>query len=74
MSSMFKHIIISIVIIYRHSFGLFFPQNCRFHPTCSAYMVDSVKKHGALRGVCFGVSRILRCNPFSSKSGLDPVE
>ena len=71
---MFKHLIVYVIAIYRHTFGLFFPPCCRFHPTCSAYMIDSVKKNGTLRGLFFGFIRILKCNPFFSKAGLDPVE
>lgn len=45
---------------------------CRFQPTCSQYMIDSLQKHGVMRGLPRGIWRILRCNPFS-KGGYDPV-
>ncbi|NBV05829.1 MAG: membrane protein insertion efficiency factor YidD [Proteobacteria bacterium] len=48
--------------------------NCRFEPTCSHYMLEAVEKKGLIKGIFLGVTRILRCHPFSKKSGYDPVK
>jgi putative membrane protein insertion efficiency factor len=48
------------------------PGVCRFHPTCSEYMIQAVQTHGLLRGLRLGLWRILRCNPFC-RAGDDPV-
>jgi len=45
---------------------------CRFHPTCSAYAVQALQQHGALRGSALAVRRIVRCHPLND-GGLDPV-
>ncbi len=45
---------------------------CRFTPTCSAYAVEALQKHGALFGSGLALWRILRCNPLC-KGGYDPV-
>ena len=45
---------------------------CRFHPTCSEYMLQAVEKHGVVRGVWLGAVRLLRCHPFH-QGGFDPV-
>ncbi len=37
---------------------------CRFHPSCSEYMIGSVRLNGALAGLFDGIGRILRCHPF----------
>ncbi|MBT8326886.1 MAG: membrane protein insertion efficiency factor YidD, partial [Bacteroidia bacterium] len=45
----------------------------RYTPTCSAYAVEALQKHGPLKGLYLGVKRILSCHPWSKKSGYDPV-
>ena len=45
---------------------------CRFTPTCSAYMIEALRVHGALYGLYLGIRRILRCHPFGA-CGPDPV-
>ncbi|ARE40930.1 Protein YidD [Rhodovulum sp. P5] len=46
--------------------------NCRYQPTCSAYALEALEKHGALRGGAMAAWRILRCNPWGG-CGYDPV-
>jgi uncharacterized protein len=48
------------------------PSACRFHPTCSEYTMDAIRKHGLLRGAGMGLWRLLRCHPFH-QGGFDPV-
>lgn len=48
------------------------PGCCRYTPTCSAYAIQALEKHGILKGGLLALWRILRCNPFS-RGGYDPV-
>jgi len=45
---------------------------CRYYPSCSAYGLEAVQLHGAIKGSWLIVRRIGRCNPWS-RGGVDPV-
>ncbi len=45
---------------------------CRFTPSCSAYAIEAIRKHGAFWGVGLTARRLLRCHPFGG-CGYDPV-
>ncbi len=45
---------------------------CRFYPSCSAYAVEAVERHGAVRGMWLAARRVGRCRPFGG-SGVDLV-
>ena len=49
-----------------------FGPRCRFHPTCSAYAVQALERHGVVRGSVLAARRIARCHPLN-EGGLDPV-
>lgn len=61
-----------LVRIYQLALSPWIGQQCRFHPTCSAYSLCALQEHGACKGTVYMVWRILRCNPWSS-GGFDPV-
>jgi putative membrane protein insertion efficiency factor len=51
---------------------LFGGPSCRFSPTCSAYALQAVQRHGAVRGVSLAARRLCRCHPWGG-AGEDPV-
>lgn len=72
LSSILKVVIISAIKFYKKGISPFLPSACRFHPTCSEYMIEAIEVHGLIRGVYLGIRRICRCHPWGG-SGEDPV-
>lgn len=65
-------VVISLLRFYKAAVSPWLPSACRFHPTCSVYMMDAVSRYGAARGVWLGLKRLGRCHPFR-QGGYDPV-
>lgn len=57
---------------YRLLLSPWLGSSCRFEPTCSAYTLTALRRHGALRGGLLGAARIGRCHPWCA-GGHDPV-
>ena len=57
---------------YRLVFSPWVGHGCRFQPTCSAYALEALEAHGALRGGWLALRRMLRCHPWGG-SGIDNV-
>jgi len=57
---------------YRRFLSPLKPPTCRFRPTCSAYGLEALRRHGVVKGLLLLSWRILRCNPFV-EPGPDPV-
>ncbi|MHA6483768.1 membrane protein insertion efficiency factor YidD [Paenibacillus sp. strain BS8-2] len=60
------------IVFYRKAISPLKPPTCRFYPTCSAYALEAIEKHGAARGSWLAARRIARCHPFHP-GGFDPV-
>jgi putative membrane protein insertion efficiency factor len=67
-----KDVILLLIILYQKIISPFLPKCCRFYPSCSDYLYQTVEKHGVIKGFRYGVKRVLRCNPFH-EGGYDPV-
>jgi uncharacterized protein len=64
-------LIIPIVGYQRFISPLLGPR-CRFAPSCSAYALEALRRHGAARGLWLAACRLARCHPFNP-GGYDPV-
>jgi len=49
------------------------PPACRFHPTCSDYAIEAVRRRGPVAGLLLAARRILRCHPWNA-GGYDPLD
>ena len=65
-------LLVLFVRIYQATLSPIIGGQCRFVPSCSHYFIESVQTLGPIRGLAFGLWRIVRCNPFC-KGGYDPV-
>lgn len=69
---MIKKLLIFPIRFYQKYISPLLGHNCRYRPTCSAYMIEAIELHGVLKGLLLGILRILRCHPFAAW-GYDPV-
>ena len=61
---------------YRYVISPLIGPACRFQPTCSAYALEAIEKHGPVMGAWLTVRRLGRCHPVSwlgGREGYDPV-
>ena len=64
--------LIGLVKGYRLLLSPWLGSSCRFEPTCSAYSLQALEKHGAAAGTYLTLARLVRCNPWCN-GGHDPV-
>ena len=69
---MMRALLVGIVKGYRLVLSPWIGSACRFTPTCSAYSLAALERHGAAAGAYLTVARIARCHPWCA-GGHDPV-
>ena len=67
-----RTLLILLVRGYQLTLSPIFGGACRYYPSCSAYAIEALEKHGAWRGGWLAARRIARCHPFRP-GGFDPV-
>jgi putative membrane protein insertion efficiency factor len=71
--SALRALAVAPVRIYQRAVSPALPGRCKYHPSCSEYAVQAVRRYGVLRGFVLAAWRLLRCNPWSH-GGVDFVE
>ena len=72
MNPLVRNFLIGVVRVYQRLVSPLLGPRCRFYPSCSAYAVEALQRHGAMRGTWLSMRRIIRCHPLN-EGGLDPV-
>ena len=65
-------VLLALIGFYRRFISPLLGPRCRFTPTCSAYGLEAIQRHGPWRGGWLTCRRILRCHPWTP-CGCDPV-
>ena len=69
---MLNKLFIFLIKLYQKYISPMKSTKCPYCPTCSAYGLEAIQKHGAIKGGALTAWRLIRCNPFS-RGGFDPV-
>ncbi|MEQ8665222.1 MAG: membrane protein insertion efficiency factor YidD [Rhodospirillales bacterium] len=72
MSAAAAWVVVELAEFYQSVVSPVLPGSCRFYPSCSAYAIKAVQRHGPFHGSVLAIRRILRCNPWGP-CGHDPV-
>ena len=67
-----RQILMGLVRGYRLLLSPWLGSHCRFAPTCSAYALEALQRHGAASGSWLAARRLVRCHPWC-QGGVDPV-
>ena len=67
-----RYVLIGLLVAYRKIISPLYGPVCRFFPSCSAYALEAVTVHGAVRGTWLAARRLIRCHPWND-GGVDHV-
>ncbi|WP_185861268.1 membrane protein insertion efficiency factor YidD [Blattabacterium cuenoti] len=59
-----KIFLIKIIRLYQIGISPWIGNNCRYIPTCSSYMISSLKKWNLFKAIFISMIRIFKCNPW----------
>ena len=70
------HVLRAPILLYRHTLSPLIGPVCRYQPTCSAYALEALERHGPVKGTWLTLRRLARCHPIrwlGGGEGHDPV-
>lgn len=65
-------LLVGAIALYRRFLAPLLPPSCRYEPSCSAYALEAIRHHGAVRGSFMALKRVARCHPWAP-GGIDRV-
>ncbi|NVO19080.1 MAG: membrane protein insertion efficiency factor YidD [Bacteroidetes bacterium] len=72
MKKLVSKFMVMLIRVYQYAISPYLPPSCRYTPSCSAYGIEAITKHGPFKGGWLTIKRIASCNPWGG-SGYDPV-
>lgn len=67
-----RNVCVAVLRGYRAVISPLYGEVCRYYPSCSAYTLEAIQRHGVIKGVGLGSWRLARCNPWAL-GGVDDV-
>ena len=67
-----RTLLIALIAVYRRLVSPWLGNCCRFHPPCSQYAAEAIRRHGSLKGLWLAARRVCRCHPLHA-GGVDLV-
>ncbi|PKQ24975.1 MAG: membrane protein insertion efficiency factor YidD [Actinobacteria bacterium HGW-Actinobacteria-5] len=67
-----KYVLIGLLKVYRAVISPLYGNVCKYYPSCSAYALEAVTVHGAVKGSWLSARRLASCHPWAA-GGYDPV-
>jgi uncharacterized protein len=68
-----RRMVTSAIRGYRRVLSPRMPVRCRYEPSCSAYGLAAVERHGSREGLRLTAARLRRCRPDVRYGTIDPV-
>lgn len=72
MKNPFSSLAVALIAVYQYGISPVLPASCRFHPSCSAYAIEAIRRFGLAGGGWLAAKRVARCHPWGA-CGEDPV-